>query len=140
MKVSVILKSVVGLVYTTVILAAIYFCVIWLTKFVIPLSWTGAIVFWVVGLPIAIGLFQFLATMAAIPAVFLMKGSKWLSWLLLLPALFFLFSFGRFLWIVASGVGGALIWLLLISWFCEIAWLFTAYAIAAIGSAYDSKS
>lgn len=140
MKPSIILKSGVGLVYTTILITGIYFGVVWLTQFVIKLTWTGALLFWLIGIPIVIGLFQFFATTAAIPAVYLMKGSKWLSWLLLLPTIFFLFSFGRFLWILASDIGGVLIWLLLISWFAETAWMFVAYAMASIGSAYDTKA
>lgn len=140
MKPSIVLKSGIGLVYTTILITAIYFGVVWLTQFVIKLTWTGAVLFWLIGLPIIIGLFQFLATTAAIPTVYLMRGSKWLSGLLLLPAMFFLFSFGRFLWILASDIGGVLIWLLLISWFLETAWIFAVYAMASIGSAYDIES
>lgn len=137
MKPSVIFKSGVGLIYTTVLIAATYFGVVWLTQFVIKLNWIGALVFWLIGIPIVAGLFQFLATTAAIPTMYLMKGSKWLSWLLLLPTVFFLLSFGRFLWILASNIGGVLIWLLLISYFLETVWLFVAYVMASIGSAYD---
>ncbi len=137
MKPSVIFKSGVGLIYTTILIAATYFGFVWLTQFVIKLNWTGALVFWFIGIPIVAGLFQFLATTAAIPTMYLMKGSKWLSWLLLLPTVFFLLSFGRFLWILASDISGVLIWLLLISYFLETAWLFVAYAMASIGSAYD---
>lgn len=140
MKISTVIKSAVGLIYTTILIAALYFGVVWLTQFVIKLTWIGAALFWLIGIPVIIGLFQFLASTAAIPAAYLMKGSKWLSWLLLLPALFFLFSFGRFLWILASDIGGVLIWLLLISWFCETAWMFVAYVLVSIGSAYDTEN
>ena len=75
----------------------------------------------------------------AMPTVYLMKGSKWLSWLLLLPVVYFIFSFGRFLWLIAANVGGALIWLLMISWFAEIAWVFVAYLMVSIGSAYEEQ-
>lgn len=139
MKILTILKSGVGLVYTTILIAAVWFGAIWLTQFVIKLSWTGAIIFWLIGLPIMIGLFQFLATLMAMPTVYLIKGSKWLSWLLLLPVVYFIFSFGRFLWLIAANVGGALIWLLMISWFAEIAWVFVAYLMVSIGSAYEEQ-
>ncbi len=138
MKVSTVLKSGIGLIYTTILIWAVYLGVIWLTQFIIKLSWTGAILFWLIGTPITIGLFQAFASLAAIPVIYLMKGSKWICWLLLLPTLYFLFSFGWFLWTLGSAIGGALIWLLLVSWFCETAWLFVAYFTAAIGSAYES--
>lgn len=140
MRLSIFLKSGLGLVYTTILIAVVYFGAVWLTQFLIKLTWIGAIVFWLVGIPIAIGLFQLLGSLAAIPSVYLMKGSKWLSWILLLPAIYFLFCFGRFLWILASNIGGALCWLVLITWFCETAWLFIIYALTAIGSAYDDPS
>lgn len=138
MKISIWLKSGLGLIYTTILLAAAYFGTVWLTKFIINFTWLGAILFWIIGLPITIGLFQFLASVAAIPSVYLLKGSKWLSWVLLLPTLFFLYCLGSFLWELASTIGGILTWLLLISWFCESAWLFVAYFMVAIGSAHDT--
>lgn len=137
MKASTFLKSGVGLVYTTILIAALYMGIIWLTRFVVNFTWTGALLFWGIGLPIVVGLFQFIATFSAIPVVHLMKGAKWLSWLLVLPALFFVYSLGAFLWKIASSVGGVLIWLLMISWFAETAYLFVSYLYIAIGSAYE---
>lgn len=139
MRFSTILKSGLGLIYTSIIIAAIYFVLVWVTQYIVNFTWTGAILFWLIGLPIMIGLFQAIASIAAMPVVYLMKGSKGVSWLLILPASFFLFSFGTFLWTVASSVGGILIWLLLISWFSEVVWLFVAYFMVAISSAYNSE-
>lgn len=138
MKLSTILKSAVGLIYTTIFLIVVEFGAVWLTQFIIRLDWTGAIIFWLIVIPIAIGLFQFIATIAGIPVVYLFKGSKWISWLMLLPTLYVLYSYGAFLWNLASAIGGVLAWLILISWFFETAWLFVSYCYIAIGSAYES--
>lgn len=78
MKVSTCFKSGIGLVYTSIILAAIYFGAVWLTQYVVLLNWTGAILFWLFGLPIVIGLFQAVASALAFPAVYLLKGAKWM--------------------------------------------------------------
>lgn len=139
MTTSTILKSGIGLIYTAILIWTVYIGVMWLTQFIIKLTWIGAILFWLIGIPVIIGLFQALASIAAIPVVYLMKNSKWICWLLLLPTLYFLFSFGVFLWTLGLAIGGVLIWLLLISWFCETAWIFVVYFIAAIGSAYDTS-
>lgn len=137
MKVSTILKSGLGLIYTTVILAVVYMGIVWLTQYIVNFTWTGAILFWLIGLPIAIGLFQVIATIMAMPIGFLLRGTKWFVWILLLPTTFFLWSFGRFLWIAASEIGGILVWLLLISWFFETAWMLISYFMIAIGAAYE---
>lgn len=138
MKISTFIKTGIGLVYTTILMAITLYGVSWATQFLIKLTWVGAILFWLIGVPIVIGLFQAIAALAAIPAVYLLKGAKWLGWLLVLPMLFFIYTFGAFLWKIASSIGGVLTWLLMISWFCETAWLFVAYLQIAIGSAYDT--
>lgn len=137
MKLSTCIKSGLGLIYTTVLLGAAYCGIVWATQYIIRLNWTGAILFWLIGIPILIGLFQFISVLAAIPSVYLLKGSKWLSWLLALPTIFFMFGLGSFFWRIASSIGGLLIWLVMISWFFETAWLFVAYFMSAIGSAYE---
>lgn len=137
MKVSTILKSGLGLIYTTIVLTLVYFGVVWITSYIIKFSWTGAILFWLIGIPVIIGLFQAIASIMAIPICYLLKGAKGLAWILLLPTLLFLWSYGHFLWMLASGIGGILVWLLLISWFCETVWLLIAYFMIAIGSAYE---
>lgn len=139
MKVSVLLKSGLGLVYTTVILLLVYFGAVWLTKYIVTFSWVGAILFWLIGLPIVVGLFQGLAAIIAVPIVRLMKGARWACWLLLLPTLYIVYCFGYWLWAVASEIGGVLCWLLAISWFLEIAWLFIAYFLTAMSAAYTEK-
>lgn len=139
MKLSTILKSGLGLIYTTALIAAVYMGVIWLTQFIIKLNLTGAILYWLIGIPIIVGLFQFIASIVAIPAIYLLKGSKWMSWLLVLPTLFFVYSYGSFLWNLASAIGGVLVWLLLISWFLETIWLFVAYLMVAMGSAFETE-
>lgn len=140
MKATTFLKSGIGLIYTTVLMAAVYFGIIWLTQYIVNLSWTGALIFWIVGAPIVIGLSQAIASLAAIPTAYLMKGAKWMGWLLVVPVLYFMISYGAILWHVASSVGGLLVWLLMISWFGETAWLFIAYLYIAIGSAYEEQS
>ena len=133
------IKSGIGLIYTTLLTAAFYFGMVWLTQYVIKLTWFGAFLYWIIGIPIIIGIYQFIATLAAIPTAYLLKGARWMCWLLLLPTLYFFLNFGYFLWKIASGIGGVLIWLLMISWFFENAWLFFAYFNTAIGSAYDTR-
>ncbi|MBD5267963.1 MAG: hypothetical protein HDS41_07315 [Bacteroides sp.] len=134
-------KSALGLIYTVLIMLAIEAGLIWLTRYLIFFNWTWgwALAFWVIGLPLIIGIFQFLATISAIPAVYLMKGSKALGWILLLPAIYFIVSWGYFLYNVASSIGGILTWLIFISWFAETAWFFGAYSFIAIGSAYEHE-
>lgn len=139
MKALTCFKSGIGLIYTSIILAALYFGVVWLTQYVVLLNWTGAILFWLFGLPIVIGLFQAVASVLAFPVVYLLKGAKWMCWLLLLPMLYFSYSFGHFLWMIASAAEGILVWLLAISWFMEIGWLFVAYFMIAMGSAYEEE-
>lgn len=138
MKALTFFKSGVGLIYTTILFWLLYFVFIWVSRYILLLNWTGAILFWIIGLPIAIGLFQAISTVAAIPAVYLMKGAKWIGWILVLPCIYFMFSWGYFLWNVASAIGGLLVWLLSISWFLETAWLFVAYLMVAIGSCYET--
>lgn len=138
MNASIYFKSGVGLIYTTILFFVIYLGLVWLSQYLIGFTWKGAILFWAIGLPVIIGLFQAIASLAAIPTMYLLKRFKWLCWLLLLPMLYFAYRFGAFLWELASAIGGILTWLLLISWFCETVWLFVAYFIAAIGSAYET--
>lgn len=134
-------KSAVGLIYTTLIMLVIEICFIWLTRYLIMFNWNWwwAIAFWMIGLPLIIGIFQVLATISAIPTAYLMKGCKAFGWILLLPSLYFTGSWGYFLYNIASSLGGILTWLLVISWFFETAWFVGSYSFIAIGSAYENE-
>ena len=135
------LKAVLGLVYTTLIMFACEFGILLLTYKVVQIHWTilGVLAFIFIGLPIIVGIFQLLATLLSIPVSYLLKGSRYISLVLLLPALYFSFSFGRVLWMIASAIGGISIWIFMVAWFFEFVWLFGAYVMIALSSAFESE-
>lgn len=128
-----------GLIYTVVLFLALNVLFVWLSQYLVSFTWIGAAVFWIFGLPIIIGIFQTIASLASLPIVYLMKETRYLSLLLIIPALYCVFSLGHFLWILASSIGGILIWLLAITWFGETAWFFIACLILAISSAFETS-
>ena len=139
MNIKSILKGCAGLIYTVILFLVLYFALIWVTRCILRLSWSGPVILWLLGFPIAIAIFQALATLAGVPIAYLMKGTRHFSWILVAPALYFIFSFGSVLWVCASTVGGVFIWLLAIAWFSETAYFFYAYLIIAIGAAFEES-
>ena len=133
------LKSIAGLIYTSIVLFLLEFGIVYGAALILRInwSWIGAILFWMFAMPVIIWLFQTLASVIAIPCAALMKRTKYLSLLILIPTIYFLFSFGKIMWLTASGIGGVLIWLICISVFLEFAWLFCVYAYVSIGSAFE---